>query len=188
MCSDSWLAVRLRSGVIEVLPHPIEQLRLEQLGFTWDQATREQRFVHYAILVCQTCATMTEADTRDLRLPSAPATWSNSVGLLLGVLFVSVAVVTALLSYTDISLGWRLLMLPGFVVLALLAYIVLVLRLEAIMARVRAPRQRPLPDSTIQCPHCTTGRLYPVGLIAGHCLRCPQCSAQGYTFGFVAVS
>lgn len=181
--ADTWRAVRLRSGVIEALPHPFEEGRLQQLGFTWDEAAREHRFLTYAAVVCASCASTADIDAHH-PMPTFAATWQQRLQTAVFLLVLAAALAAVLVGYGQIGLGWRLLMIPGVLVVALYVYV------SSVAPRLpdRLNHTRPLPPSTLRCDRCNAGCLYPVGVIAERPLRCPQCGVPAYTFHAAGIS
>ena len=57
---ESYLAVKLNSGELECLPHPVEQSTLEGLGFKWATAAKEGRLVTVTFKICEQCGSLNE--------------------------------------------------------------------------------------------------------------------------------
>jgi hypothetical protein len=180
--------VRLPSGRVEVLGHPGEHAQLEELGFTWDEASRERRLLHRVAGLCVDCSATIELDAGGQRLPKPPWTWSEFLAVGGGLITVAAAVAGALSAYPGIGLGWRLLMVPGVVALSLFGYGWIVGRVGDLIQKYRRPVLAPLPSSSIPCDYCVSGRVYPLELIAERPLVCPACSRRDYSVRVVAMS
>jgi len=183
-----WLAVRLRSGCVEVLGHPGEQRQLEALGFTWDEARREGRLLRRVAGLCVDCSTTIDLDADDQRIPKRHLAWPEDLVIVGGLISVAAAVAGTLSADPAIGLGWRLLMVPGVVALALFGYGRVVQGVGNIIEKYRRPVLASLPASSIPCEHCIDGRVYPLELLAERPLICPACSRRDYSVRAVAVS
>ena len=66
--AEGWLGVRLDSGEVAVLPHPLERERLAEYGFTLETARRENRLMSYVTMVCDGCTAIVDLEGGDPRL------------------------------------------------------------------------------------------------------------------------
>jgi hypothetical protein len=130
--TDGYLAFRMDSGKIECLPHPSEFSTLESLGFTFEQAVRDKRFVHVTYLICDQCGCAAE------RFDAKP---HESC-----IVYVAVILVSFGLAFTFVAMPWALLM--GWLSFAAIA------KLYAELERYRMHDAQELLPSMQPCPTC----------------------------------
>lgn len=57
---DGYVAVRLDNGEFRPLPHPAEDTTLRQMGFTWTEASRQNRLFRITFKICRQCGALHE--------------------------------------------------------------------------------------------------------------------------------
>jgi hypothetical protein len=160
--TGAWDAVRLDSGKIEVLPHPLEAYHLKRLGFTWEQARREKRLVGFERLMRAECG-----ETLDYgRGRAGPVSHAISDFWALG----------------PYQYRW-----PVSSVAKMARF--LIVRLPERL-RTRLFQGKPIkgmPSDATRCAHCG-GELRSPGQLRGRKCRCPQCGEHEFSVEICGIS
>ena len=186
--SDGWLAVRLDSGELEVLPHPAEAERLKSLGYTLEEAEKQGRLEHYLEVLCDNCGIVSDirSDNASLDTLMARPFLERVADRLSCAGLIAVASLGAALALTHpISWRWRIAVMPGYALIAVITFGWLAFIPERILHRSVSERRR---ESTILCEVCREGTCYPVGLLLGVELPCPNCSERRLSYSMVGKS
>ena len=167
-------------------PHPLETSRLQGLGLTWKEAAQEDRLLRFMSAVCIACGHPAEMDIGNVPLPMIQPTLAQRIGDdMIGIVAAGIAVLL-LVGYTEVDLWWRLVMLPGVVVVGLIFYWTVSARAARLLGRFRPAPE--IPESTVACAYCPTGLVYPVESVVERPLPCPNCASLSYSYARIGVS
>ena len=163
---EGYLACRIDSGAIKCLPHPCEDLTLKELGYTFDEATRDKRLVWVTNVVCDTCgrpAKRYDAKPRESCL-----------------IYLAIVAVSYALSFTFFSMPLALFI--GFILLLLLSQSYSVLERHLVR-----DAQRLLPKPPV-CPNCPEGRYIPFRKASRKKTVCQYCGRREVVYEVWGIS
>ena len=160
------MACRLDSGEIKPLLHPIEFMMLEELGYTHEQATKDQRLLWVTNVVCDTCGHIAE------RYDASPR--QSCLAFLATLLFSYIPCILFL------PMPWGF--VAGIVVFYVLSTVYT--SLERYLIR---DAQKLLPDPPV-CPNCDDGTYKSFSKISGKKSVCFECGERAVEYEFYAIS
>jgi hypothetical protein len=163
---EGYLACRLDSGEIGPLPHPCEEITLNELGYTWEKAMREKRFVLVTNVVCGGCGHVAE------RFDAIPR---ESCLACIGIVILSV------------GLSFAVLPMP----LALLATLSLLFSISvghSAIGRIRVRDAQRLLPAPPCCPNCVEGRYVPFSKAWRRKTICQNCGQREVVYEVIGIS
>ena len=159
------MACRLDSGEIKPLLQPIEFMMLEELGYSHEQATKDQRLLWVTNVVCDTCGHTAE------RHDASPRE--------------SCLVYIAILALSNIPCIWLLPIPWGFFAGIGVFYLLATLYTSIERYLIR-DAQKLLPCPPV-CPNCENGKYKPFSKISGKKSVCYQCGERSMEYEFYAI-
>lgn len=160
------MACRLDNGEIKPLLHPLEDMMLQELGFTFAQAMKDQRLLWVVNVVCDSCGDVA------VRYAAKPRD-SCLVNL-------AMFAVSMILSFFYINEPWGLLVGLAVFCLLLSAY-------AAIERYLIQDAQKLLPD-TPTCTTCSDGRCKDFSRIKWRSSVCRECGERTVKYKHCGIS
>jgi hypothetical protein len=165
---EGYLAIRLDSGEFKPLPHPAEESTLRGLGFTWNEAARQNRLFRVTFKICRRCGYLYEERQRH--------DWRT--GCLAAVISVPLTVV--LLKFV-FNYGWGASLVGAY--LSMLAIFGIVSLFN--WTRWRKPnRELKLKE----CSKCGMAEFTTISRATGKAFMCPHCQTQNMQVTVAGIS
>lgn len=159
---ESYLALKLNSGELACLPHPLESSTLRGHGYSWSRAAFSGRLFRVTYLICTGCGTINEQ--RQIETGAGGC----SVGYFTGI----VSIIP--LRFLILDSWWQAIGM-GFL-LMVLTYSTA----EFVFSR-RWSKQNAAMRLT-QCNHCQTNKFITVGEATKKLTICPQCGENSMRY------
>lgn len=152
---DSYLALRLDTNQVIPLGHPLETSTLENHGFTWRKASKENRLFRVQFKVCQQCGLLHEESNLHTLNEGCTFAFLSGVAIVFGLKWFG-------------HLAWDIALLAGFLGMVVISNLI------TWGMRKRKANQEST-SRLLECTACHGREFFTIAEAVGRLLPCARC-------------